>query len=293
MTPSNIYLISLQSKTSRVTMTSLLNKVAGRLQKGTTHETFDWSKLNYQSVMELMNTMKEEGKSPSTINTYLAAIKGVAKESWRSKLLDVESYQFIKEIKRMKGSRSTKGRALEVKELRKLLSVCEDDTVSGLRDAAILGLVYGAGLRRQEAADLQLADIDLVIGSVQVLGKGNKERTNTLSEKSLTLIKNYLKVRGMQQGSLFVRAKKGDKLTNLPISDQAIYDVVVKRYKQAGLSKLSTHDLRRTYATNLLENNEDVLTVMKLMGHNSVNTTKTYDKRSDTVKDIAARKLPF
>lgn len=293
MTPSNIYLISLQSKTSRVTMASLLNKVAGRLQKGTTHETFDWSKINYQSVMELMNIMKEEGKHPDTINTYLAAIKGVAKESWRSKLLDVESYQFIKEIKRMKGSRSTKGRSLEVKELRSMIKVCDDNTLIGLRDAAIIGLVYGAGLRRQEAADLQISNIDLNKGTVHVLGKGNKERINTLGGKSLTLLKSYLKIRGTQQGSLFVRGKKGNKLTTLPISDQSIYDIVVKRYKQAGLSKLSPHDLRRSYATNLLENDEDVFTVMKLLGHSSVNTTKTYDKRSDVVKDIAARRLPF
>ena len=294
MTPSNIYLISLASTGSRVTMSSFLNNVAMRIQGVSTHELFDWSKLRYEQVLVLLDSMKREKKAPATINTYLAAIKGVAKEAWRKKLLPVDDYLHIKEVKKLRGSRTDKGRALPVAELKKLLRHCEaQNTVAGTRDAAIIALMYGAGLRRAEAASLILSDINLEEGSVRIMGKGNKEQTNMVSDNTLTYLHKYIAVRGTDDGSFFTKAKKGNKLTNLGITGQAVYNVIVQRHKEIGLAKVSPHDLRRSYATNLLENGEDIFTVSNLMRHSSVETTKVYDKRSRTVSDAAAKRLPF
>lgn len=293
-TASEIYLLSLQSEQSRVTMASLLNVVAFKLQKKKTHQQVDWSQLNYEQILMLLSDLSTQGKSPATINVYLSALKGVAKEAWRKKLIDVESYQHIKEIKRVKGSRSVKGRALDLNELNQLIDYCMmQDGVIAMRDAAVIALVYGAGLRRHEAANLLLSDLNLEDATLRVLGKGNKERVNALHNRILEILDVWLLERGLEQGPLFLRARKGNKLINEPIAGQTVYDIIIRRYKEAGLKRLTPHDLRRTFATKLLENGEDVFVVQDLMGHSSVETTKNYDRRADIAKQKAAKALPF
>ncbi|NMP32346.1 tyrosine-type recombinase/integrase [Thalassotalea sp. M1531] len=291
---SQVYLLSLQSAQSRVTMDSLLNVVSWQLQKKKSHKSVDWSKLHYQQILMVISHLSEQGKSPATINVYLSALKGVAKEAWRLKQISVEDYQHIKEIKRIKGSRSSKGRALDLDELNKLIDYCMmQDGVIAMRDAAVVALVYGAGLRRHEAAGLLLSDLDLTEATLRVLGKGNKERVNALHPRILEILDVWLSERGFEPGPLFLRARKGNRLVNEPISGQTIYDIIIRRYKDAGLKRLTPHDLRRTFATKLLENGEDVFVVQDLMGHSSVETTKNYDRRSDKAKNKAARALPF
>jgi len=293
-TASDIYLLSLQSAQSRVTMESLLNVLSFKMQKKKHHSHVDWSKLDYQLVLTLMSNLIDEGKSPATTNVYLSALKGVAKEAWRKKLIDVETYQHIKEVKRVKGTRATKGRALELNELNQLLDFCmTQEGVIAMRDAAVIALVYGAGLRRHEAAGLMLSDLDIENGLINVLGKGNKERVNALHPRILDIIGVWLDERGFEQGPLFQRARKGNRLINEPVSGQTVYDIIIRRYKEAGLKRLTPHDLRRTFATKLLENGEDLFVVQDLMGHASVETTKNYDKRQDKAKQKAARALPI
>lgn len=293
-TASEIYLLSLQSQQSRVTMDSLLNVVAGKFQKKKRHQDVDWSKISYQIILMLMSEFSDEGKSPATINIYLSALKGVSKEAWRKKQISVEDYQHIKEIKRVKGSRTSKGRALELDELNQLIDYCMmQDGVIAMRDAAVVALVYGAGLRRHEAAGLMLSDLNLTDATLRVLGKGNKERINALHQRILEILDVWLLERGLAPGPLFQRARKGNRLINEPISGQTIYDIIIRRYKEAGLKRLTPHDLRRTFATKLLENGEDVFLVQDLMGHSSVETTKNYDRRAEAAKKKAARALPF
>ena len=275
-------------------MASLLNVMAFKLQKKKTHQEVDWSKLHYEQILILMSELSESGKSPATINVYLSALKGVAKEAWRKKNIDVESYQHIKEIRRIKGTRSIKGRALELDELNQLIDFCmTQEGVIAMRDAAVIALVYGAGLRRHEAAGLLLSDLDIHNATLKVLGKGNKERVNALHTRILEILEVWLDERGLQPGPLFLRARKGNRLINEPISGQTVYDIIIRRYKEAGLKRLTPHDLRRTFATKLLENGEDVFLVQDLMGHSSVETTKNYDRRNEKAKKKAAQALPF
>jgi integrase len=275
-------------------MESFLNVIAHMLQNKSHHTQVDWSQLNYQQILKLMSILSHQGKSPATLNVYLSALKGVAKEAWRLKNIDVETYQHIKEIRRIKGSRSIKGRALEIDELNQLLDFCmAQDGVIAMRDAAVIALVYGAGLRRHEAANLMLHHLDRQAGTLRVLGKGNKERVNALHNRILEIVEVWLEERGYEPGPLFLRARKGDKLINAPISGQTIYDIIIRRYKEAGLKRLTPHDLRRTFATKLLENGEDVFVVQDLMGHSSVETTKNYDRRDEKAKKKAAKALPL
>lgn len=292
--PAKSYLLSLESHQSRVTMQSYILQALDILQPGSDLQSFDWPSLTHNSLNLLRTRLQEQGKAPATINTYLAAMKGVAKEAWRNKYIDVETYQHIKEVKRFKGTREPKGRALSIDELNIIIDYCmSQEGPIAMRDAALIALVYGAGLRRSEAANLKLSAYKAKQAEIKVLGKGNKERVNALNDRVVDILECWLDERGRQPGPLFVRIYKGGKVTNEPISGQTVYDIVMRRYKEAGLTRLTPHDLRKTYATNLLESGEDIFTVQDLMGHASVETTKKYDRRDEKNKRKAARALPL
>ncbi len=292
--PATIYLNSLGSDTSREKMHSLINGIARMLNKDALFDTYDWSTLTYDDVYKIINKLKRQQKTPNTINTYLAAVKGVAKEAWRIKMIDIEEYQHIKEIKRVKGSRTDTGRALTVAELNQMIDHCIQETGPiAMRDACLIALVYGAGLRRSEAASLPLSSYSKKKGEIKVIGKGNKERINPLNSRVLDIIETWLDERGRAHGPLFVRILKGGHITDDSIGEKTVYNIVVRRYKEAGLESLTPHDLRRTFATLLLENGEDLSIVQDMLGHASINTTKRYDKRSHGSKIKAGKALPL
>jgi len=233
-------------------------------------------------------------KSPNTINTYLAAIKGVAKEAWRLDQMSVEEYQRIKDIKRISGSRNETGRALNSEELNAMLDHCMmQDGPIAMRDGCLIALVYSAGLRRHEASGLNMNAYNAKDHELSILGKGNKERINPLNDRVIDILEIWLDERGRQDGPLFVRILKGGKITEKPITGQTVYDIITRRYKETGLNRLTPHDLRRTFATNLLLNGEDLFVVQDLMGHASIETTKKYDKRGKNEKIRAGRALPL
>lgn len=292
--PAETYLLSLQSKHSRETMKSLLNNAASAMSDGEDLYSIDWSCLDYKSILSYLDSLIQDEKAPSTINTYLSGLKGVAREAWREKLITVEDYQHIKEIRRIKGHRNASGRALDLSELNTMIDHCmTGEGPLAMRDAAMIALVYGAGLRRHEAVKLEIKDYRRRDETITVIGKGNKERTNPLNARVVDILECWLSERGHDEGPIFVRVYKGGKVTNFGLTPQTVYDVITKRYKEAGLRRLTPHDLRKTYATQLLENGEDLFVVQDLMGHSSVETTKIYDRRKNKTKAKAAKALPL
>jgi integrase/recombinase XerD len=291
---SEIYLLSLQSLESRKTMICFLNRIALLTQQLKCHKKIDWSALHYEDILELLSTLRAEGKAPSTINSYLSAVKGAAREAWRKQQLTTQHYTHIKEIKRVKGIRESKGRALELDELNQLINHCSaQNSPICIRDAAMIAVIYAAGLRREECAKLKRSDLNLNDSSLRILGKGNKERKNYLCARSMELLNRYLLIRGSASGPLFYRGIKSGVLIAHGISSQAVYDILARRQKAAGVEHLTPHDLRRTFATNLLLNGIDIFTVQDLMGHANVDTTKHYDHRKKETSKVAALSLLF
>lgn len=290
--PSDLYLLSLQSKTSKVTMGSILNTVANKLQGVSCHKLCDWGQLSYEKVLILISDMKDEGKSPSTINLYLACIKGVAKSAWRSKVIDIETLQHIVDLKRIRGERSTKGRALNVEEVKTLIGTC-DGSVSSLRDSALLALTYSAGLRKSEVANLNLADVNFEDNSLSIIGKGNKSSVNYLNKEAMLVLGKWLEARGDFTGALFTRVRKGGKIVPQSITGTAVTNIIVKRYTSAGLKRLQVHDLRRSFITHLLEKGEDLFVVSSCARHSSIATTQIYDMRNKESRMQASRGLSF
>ncbi|MCS2151259.1 tyrosine-type recombinase/integrase [Scandinavium goeteborgense] len=280
--PASAYLLSLNSPRSRQTMASFLGIVSGILGAAST-ETCNWGSLRRHHVMAICELLRDTGRATATINTYLSAIKGVAKEAWMLKLMDVESFQHIRAVGNMRGSRLPRGRALLPSEIRQLFAVCDADRSSiGPRDAAMLAVLLGCGLRRSEVVSLSIGDVVTQDRALRVLGKGNKERLAYMPAGTWQRLLSWIdQVRGEAPGPLFIRIRRFDSLTQERLTDQAVYHILQMRQRQAEIDKCAPHDLRRTFATAMLENGEDLITVKDALGHASITTTQQYDRRGE------------
>lgn len=280
--PAQAYLLSLNSLRSRQTMASFLDIVARILGAGSLTDC-SWGALRRHHIIGLLEMLRDAGRAVSTVNTYLSALKGVAREAWMLKLMDVESYQHILAVRQVRGSVLPRGRALRHEEIRALFNVCAIDRGSaGLRDAALLGIILGCGLRRSEAVALSYEDLFPAERAMRILGKGNKERVAYVPEGAWQRLHFWTdQVRGEAPGALFTRIRRHDDVTSDRLSDQAVYHILQVRQRQAGIDKCAPHDLRRTFATAMLHNGEDLITVRDAMGHASVTTTQKYDRRGE------------
>lgn len=272
------------SEGSRVSMRSVLNIVA-RLFGYENYIECDWSKMRRHHVLAVTEHLHKEGKSPATINTHLAVLKGISKEAWAENLMSLDEYQRINTIKRARGERLGTGRQLTKKEIKELFKACKAKTedygenAKAARDSAILAVLLGCGLRRSEAADLTLADYDEDEKTLRILGKGNKERLSYLPNDTNIFIKRWLHYRGNDKGALFLRMWRGGRISENGISSQAILHILETLQKKANIKPFKPHDARRTFASMMLANDEDILTVRDSMGHSSVATTELYDMR--------------
>jgi integrase/recombinase XerD len=166
---------------------------------------------------------------------------------------------------------------LTVDETRRLLEAPDPGTPAGLRDRAILELLYGAGLRISELTALDVDDLDLDGGAVRVMGKGGKEREVPLGRFAREAVDAYL-TRGRpalaaptSRGALFLNAR-GGRLTR-----QSGNRLLAAHVRTAGIeSRVTPHSLRHSFATHLLEGGADVRVVQELLGHASVATTQIY-----------------
>jgi integrase/recombinase XerD len=168
-------------------------------------------------------------------------------------------------------------RPLPVEEVRRLLEAPDEDSATGLRDRAIMELLYGSGLRISELTGLDVDDVDLEEGSLRVLGKGGKEREVPLGSFGRDAVGTYLTrgrpalATGDGRGALFLNARGGR------LSRQSCARSLGRYVRQAGIERRVTlHTLRHSFATHLLEGGADVRVVQELLGHASVTTTQIY-----------------
>lgn len=292
--PAQGYIIGLPSAASRRTMSSFLNIVA-RMLGFTSLQSCAWDSLRRHHIRGLLEMLQISGRAPATINTYLSALKGTIREAWITKQIDTESYQQILAIRAVRGSRLTRGRALASEEIHALFRCCDEDSAcKGPRDAAILAVMIGCGLRRSEVIHLDYASILPREQALLVRGKGNKERLTFMPDSVWRRIYMWTEtIRGEQDGPLFTRIRIGDSVTYERMTPQAVYHILSERRNQSGIDECAPHDLRRTFASMMLDNGEDLITVRDAMGHASVTTTQKYDRRSDERLRRAASKLKF
>ncbi|KRM23796.1 site-specific tyrosine recombinase XerD [Latilactobacillus graminis] len=162
-------------------------------------------------------------------------------------------------------------------EIERLLAAPDTSTVLGLRDRAILEVLYATGLRVSELIHLKMADLHLSLGLIQTLGKGNKERIIPIGDMAIEWINQYLEhsrnqlTKGRLTPYLFVNFH-GHGLTR-----QGIWKKLKEHVRAAGIEKdVTPHTLRHSFATVLLENGADLRVVQELLGHADISTTQIY-----------------
>lgn len=291
--PALTYLAGL-GRSSQRTMWDALMLVSGVLTAGQCNPlTLPWWQLRRQHVNAVRAWLIDH-RSVATGRRVMAALRGTLKECWRLDLMNVDDYMKAIDVKSIRGEKPSQaaGRALSAGEKQAILQVCRADLgPAGPRDAAIFGLGIFGGLRRAEIAGLELDDYDQANQVLTVRGKGNKTRTVHVAGGVDDALADWLHVRGLDDGPLFLAINRGGRVLRAGISDAAVYDLVAKRAKAAGVKRFSPHDLRRTFAGDLLDAGADIATVQRIMGHSSSNTTAGYDRRGERSKKEAIGRL--
>lgn len=171
-------------------------------------------------------------------------------------------------------------RFLNRTEVESLLATPDTSTEVGLRDRAILEVMYACGLRVSEAANMRINDIDLDAGILTTTGKGSKTRRVPIGSSAVEWIKSYLTIR---------RKKENIEIDNLfvtpagsPINRQSIHTAIAEYASKTGLEGVSPHTLRHSFATHLVQNNADIRSVQQMLGHADISTTQIYTHITST-----------
>ncbi|MDX2370899.1 MAG: tyrosine-type recombinase/integrase [Colwellia sp.] len=290
--PVNSFLLTLESKFSVNTYCSRVAIFCDFYFKTRDFNKCKWSEFNHIAILQYMRFETNNDKAHTTINLTLSALKSLAYECWQQKIIDIECYTRIKMIKKLKGTRAVAGRVLKTSEVEKIKHYYKNSNDNkNTRNYAIFALACGAGLRRREIMLLNVSDIKN--HTILVHGKGNKSRTIYLSKFVNHAVYKWLKTLKRKSGALFSSICKNEEIANTRISSMGIGVVINQIIVNVKVEHFTPHDLRRTFATTLLEVGADKIAVQRLMGHSSLNTTIIYDRRGEKTQKMAIKMLPF
>ncbi|MCV9067373.1 site-specific integrase [Escherichia coli] len=290
--PALLWLASL-TPAGRRGMQSLLRRCAGILRPGAKPDTYPWHTLDYTSVMRVRSVLLDEGYAVATVNMALSALKSVAGAAFSMGILDADRLTRIRSVRRVTGSATRLGRALDRTEIRAMLAAAgKADAVRCQRNRAILLLLCGAGLRAAELVALDVGDIDVAMGIVIVRqGKGRKIREIHLSGKVCMQLRRWLKLRRYHAGPLFSRISRAGQPGRQRLTTTGLTGLLAQLREAAKVDYFTPHDLRRTFITRLLEQGVDINVVRQLAGHADISTTTRYDCRGRQAVDRASRAL--
>lgn len=295
--PAAVYLSSL-SPGSAQTMRRCLDRLARRLGAADA-DALPWWELGAEHVAALRQQLAAE-YSPQTANLHLAALRGVVRACWTLRLLSTDQRERLLAVQAVRGSRLPPGRALTQPELARLFGALDPGSARGARDAALLGVLAGGGLRISEPGKLSLEAWHwspgphggaAPVGFLRVLGKGQKERRVPLPPGAQRAVRAWLEVRGGAPGYLFCHVRRGGvPLPARGLGADGAAAAVLELAERAGV-KLTSHDLRRTLITGLLASGADAILVAAIAGHASPVTTAKYDRRGEEAADRAVAKI--
>ena len=255
--------------------------------------------IDYFIYLKLNDLSPTKSIEPKHIRKMLSFLidKGFSKVSISRKISAIKSYiTFLEKFNYSKNNYSelisipkkskSLPKVMTKKEVSQLIKHVEMNTKKNLRDDALIELLYSTGLRVSEVANLKLKDINLEKSEMKILGKGNKERivifNNKSKEKIISYLKNDKRYISIKTEALFQNKFKE------ALSTRSIQRILKKYLNFSGInSKYSTHTLRHTFATHLLEGGADIKVIQQLMGHSSPETTKIYTHvSSSTLKNV-------
>ena len=216
---------------------------------------------------------KNKGIAPISISRRIAAIRMFHRFLARERILKADPTTLIDSPKLWKKIPDT----LSLNEVELLIAQPDPRDFQGARDRAILESLYATGMRVSEATNLKASNINLDIGFLRCIGKGNKERVIPLGKKAIASVNRYLEfsrphfLKKKTSEFLFIN-RSGNKL-----SRQSIWKLIKRYALQAKIKKpIKVHTLRHSFATHLLERGADLRSVQEMLGHSSISTTQIY-----------------
>jgi integrase/recombinase XerD len=225
------------------------------------------------SILHYLKYLQEQNHSAKTLARHIASIRSFHHFLLREQVV---THDPTVHIETPQGERKLP-KVLNIEEVEALLQAPKDNDAFGMRDKAMLELLYATGLRVSELTSLDLSDIHTTMGFVRCLGKGNKERIIPIGRLATEAVENYLQ-RGRREllgkkttDALFLN-RHGNRL-----SRQGFWKILKKLTKEANITKeLTPHTLRHSFATHLLENGADLRAVQEMLGHADISTTQIY-----------------
>lgn len=305
--PYRTYLAGLKTAESRRTKAGCLDRLAGMLTPlpdgpevpSGYGDLMPWWELRYEDTAQACLVLAElhEARtwSASHVDKHLSALRRVLEECWRLGLLTADERDRACDFKSINAKRGVAGRHVQPDEFTAMIEACLADSnlPLGLRDAAIIAVLESTGARRSEVAGMLIQKYFHRERTVSVSGKGNKDRKIPLHAAAVLHIDRWVAVTGKRSGPLFRAVDRWGHVGSAPLSARTIGAVVAARRLECGLDPMTTHDPRRTLVGNLLDGGTDLVTVSKIVGHESTVTTAGYDRRDERTQHAAIDRLPI
>ena len=233
-----------------------------------------WDELDRYIILTFLRELTDEKKSAASITRMVSSLRKFHQFLKQERYTEVDPMQHIETPK--KAQKLPK--ALSQDEIVRLLEAPDTTDKFGIRDRAILEVMYATGLRVSELIGLKMSDLHLSLGLIQTIGKGDKERIIPLGDIAIEWIEVYLEKSrpklsrpGQNDPHLFLNHH------GRGFSRQGIWKNLAKHVTTAGIEKeVTPHTLRHSFATHLLENGADLRIVQELLGHSDISTTQIY-----------------
>lgn len=251
-------------------------------------ETLD--AVSRSTVVAYLLHLQGQGKATATIARRLAALKAFYQFLLRERRINQDPTANLESPKLEKRL----PKVLTVREVERLLAQPDPAQPAGMRDRAMLELLYATGIRVSELVSLSVVDVNLEMGYIRCSGKGAKERIVPLGSLAIQSCREYLErargrlVKHESEQALFVN-HHGHRLTR-----QGFWKIVKKYADDAKIEKeITPHTLRHSFATHLLENGADLRSVQEMLGHADISTTQIYTHvTKGRLKEVYARTHP-
>jgi len=246
--------------------------------------------VNPEHVTAYLGALRGQGLSPASVNRKLAAIRGFYRYLLREARVEENPLARVETARtwmRLPG-------ALSRDEMESLLAQPAEASPSGIRDRAILELLYATGIRVSELATLTLNRLNRQMGFLVAVGKGRKERIVPVGQSALGWLGRYIE----QARPVFLKKKTSNALflnrSGEGFTRQGLWKLIKKYAKMAGLErKVHPHTFRHSFATHLLEGGADLRSVQVMLGHADISTTQIYTHVSrERLKEVHKRFHP-
>ena len=253
-------------------------------------ESLNYKTIEYSDIRFYLMYLKEEKHDDnSSVSRKLSSLRGLYKYLANEKIVKSNVFSLVNAPKKSKKL----PRYFEYNELEELFLVPDTNTSLGQRDLLLLEMLYATGVRVGELVNIKVKDIDLGRRNIIILGKGNKERFVTYGEYCEDILKRYL-----NDGYILLNKNNLDYLflnnNGGNLTERGVRYILDELIKKTSINKkISPHMIRHSFATHLLNEGCDLLTVQKLLGHESIKATQVYTHvTTDRLREVYFRSFP-